>query len=162
MKYAWIEAQGDFALTEMCAVLDVSVRGYRAWRRGGTPDRKRLTDAQMRALIRAIHVELKGAYGSPRMVRELRDRGFSAGKERVDRRARLQQQAALAQLRIDDLEHRRRKPMGFQQMPKAQDRRFVRHPLRPRIDADEGAVQRHVEQASIIAGSDSPNPCSRK
>ena len=32
----------------------------------------------------------------------------------VDRRARLQQQAALAQLRIDDLEHRRRKPMGFQ------------------------------------------------
>jgi len=28
---------------------------------------------------------MKGAYGSPRMVRELRARGFSASKERVQR-----------------------------------------------------------------------------
>jgi hypothetical protein len=69
----------------MCDVLDVSISGYRAWKRGGTPDRKRLTDSQMLALIRAIHAELKGAYGSPRMVRELRARGFSASKERVER-----------------------------------------------------------------------------
>ena len=48
-------------------------------------DRKRLTDSQMLALIRAIHAELKGAYGSPRMVRELRARDFSASKERVER-----------------------------------------------------------------------------
>lgn len=34
--------------------------------------------------IRAIHAELKGAHGSPRMVCELRLRGFTAGKERVD------------------------------------------------------------------------------
>lgn len=33
----------------------------------------------------AIHAELKGAYGSPRMVRELRGRGFPASKERVER-----------------------------------------------------------------------------
>ena len=85
MKYAWIDAQAEFALTEMCAVLNVSVSGYRAWKRGGKPDRKRLTDAQMLSLIRAIHAELKGAYGSPRMVEELRSRGFSAGKERVER-----------------------------------------------------------------------------
>ena len=86
MKYAWIAAQGKgFPLTEMCDVLDVSVSGYRAWKRGGTSDRKRLSDCQMLALIRAIHAELKGAYGSPRMVRELRARGFSASKERVER-----------------------------------------------------------------------------
>lgn len=73
MKYAWIDAQSKaFALNEMCAILDVSISGYRAWKSGGTPDRKRLTDAQMLAVIRAIHAELKGAYGSPRMVRELR------------------------------------------------------------------------------------------
>ena len=66
-------------------MLDVSVSGYRAWKRGGKPDRKRLTDTQMLSLIRAIHAELKGAYGSPRMVEELRSRGFSAGKERVER-----------------------------------------------------------------------------
>ena len=86
MKYAWIAAQGKaYSLTEMCDVLDVSISGYRAWKRGGKPDRKRLSDSQMLALIRAIHAELRGAYGSPRMVRELRTRGFSASKARVER-----------------------------------------------------------------------------
>jgi transposase InsO family protein len=74
-----------YALTEMSAALDVSLSGYRAWKRGGTPGRKRLTDNQMVAVIRSIHTELHGAYGSPRMVRELRARGFTAGKERVER-----------------------------------------------------------------------------
>jgi hypothetical protein len=35
------------------------------------------------ALICAIHAELKGAYGSPRITKELRARGFPASKERV-------------------------------------------------------------------------------
>lgn len=86
MKYAWADQHTKvFALTEMCAVLDVSISGYRAWKRGGTPGRKRLTDTQTLTVIRAIHAELKGAYGSPRMVRELRLRGFTAGKERIER-----------------------------------------------------------------------------
>ena len=86
MKYAWIDAnEKAFALNEMCAILGVSISGYRAWKNGGTPDRRRLTDAQMLAVIRATHAELKGAYGSPRMVRELRLRGFTTGKERVER-----------------------------------------------------------------------------
>ena len=86
MKYAWIAEQGKrFALAELCDALDVSISGYRAWKRGGTPDRKRLSDSQMLTLIRSIHAELKGAYGSPRMVRELRARGFSASKARVER-----------------------------------------------------------------------------
>ena len=86
MKYAWIDTHGKaYALAEACSVRDVSISGYRAWKRGGKPDRKRLTDAQTVALMRAIHVEVKGAYGSPRMVRELRLRGFSAGKERIER-----------------------------------------------------------------------------
>ena len=66
-------------------MLEVSISGYQAWKRGGSPNRTRLTDAQMLALIQAIHKELKSAYGSPRMVRELRDRGFPASKERVER-----------------------------------------------------------------------------
>lgn len=36
-------------------------------------------------MIRAIHDALKGAYGSPRLVRELRGRGVPASKERVER-----------------------------------------------------------------------------
>jgi len=86
VKYAWIaEHDKTLSLAELCDVLDVSISGYRAWKRGGTPDRKRLSDGQMLVLIRSIHAELKGAYGSPRMVRELRARAFSASKERVER-----------------------------------------------------------------------------
>ena len=85
MKYAWIDAQRcGLGLDEMRSVLNVSESGYRSWKRGGKPQRKRLSDAQMLALIQSIHVEFKGAYGSPRMVRELRLRGFPASKDRVD------------------------------------------------------------------------------
>jgi transposase InsO family protein len=86
VKYAWIAQQNKhFELNELCRVLEVSVSGYRCWKRGGSAQRERLTDAQMLALIQAIHVELRGAYGSPRMVRELCARGFSACKARVER-----------------------------------------------------------------------------
>ena len=86
MKYAWIALQDKvFPLAELCDVLDVSLSGYRAWKRGGKPASKRLTEDQMLALILAIHAELKGAYGSPRMLRELRLRGFKASKARVER-----------------------------------------------------------------------------
>ena len=82
MKYAWIDAQGQlFPLSEMCNVLDVSISGYRAWKRGGTPDRKRLTEGQMLALICSIHKKFKGAYGAPRVVKALRNRRFSASKK---------------------------------------------------------------------------------
>jgi transposase InsO family protein len=86
VKYAWIDVQRkDYGLDTMCSVLDVSVSGYRSWKRGGKLNRKRLTDAQMLALIQAIHAEFKGIYDSPRMVRELRSRGFPASKPRVER-----------------------------------------------------------------------------
>lgn len=86
MRYAWIDTQRtQYPLPAMCSVLSVSQSGYRAWTHGGTPHRTRLTDVQLLALIQAIHAELKGAYGSPRMRKELRGRGFSAGKARVER-----------------------------------------------------------------------------
>ena len=35
-----LKKQRKFSLAEMCAILDVSVSGYRSWKRGGKPDRK--------------------------------------------------------------------------------------------------------------------------
>lgn len=68
MKYAWIDAQRrEFPLPDMCDVLAVSISGYRAWRRGGTPDRTRLKDPLAVALIKSIHAEVKASYGSRRM-----------------------------------------------------------------------------------------------
>jgi len=66
-------------------MLDVSESGYRSWKWVGKQERKCLTDAQMLALIQAIHVEFKESYGSQRMFRELRARGYPASKERVER-----------------------------------------------------------------------------
>lgn len=86
MKYAWIDTERkSFALPAMCETLAVSVSGYRAWQRGGSPTRKGLTDVQLLTCIEAIHAELRAAYGSPRMILELRARGIPAGKERVER-----------------------------------------------------------------------------
>ena len=86
MKYAWMDARRhEFELAEMGAVLEVSLSGYRAWARGGQPDRKRLTDAQLLTLIRAIHAQFKGAYGSPRLLKEIQGRGMAASKARVER-----------------------------------------------------------------------------
>ena len=44
MKYAWIDApRREYSLPDMCEVLAVNSSGYRAWRRGGTPDSPKAT-----------------------------------------------------------------------------------------------------------------------
>jgi putative transposase len=86
VKYARIDGQRDaYPLSALCATPGVSSSGYLAWKCGGTANRKRLSDPQMLTLIRAIHAEPKGAFGSPRMVREIRGRGFPASKARIER-----------------------------------------------------------------------------
>lgn len=61
MKYAWIDVQRSaYPLPTLCGVLSVSQSGYRAWKRGGTPARQRLTDTL--AAIRAIHAQLRACY----------------------------------------------------------------------------------------------------
>jgi putative transposase len=86
VKYGWIDTErSTYALNMLCAVLSVSPSGYRSWKRGGCAQRNRLSDAQMLELIRSVHVQFKGAYGSPRMLKELRARGIPAAKSRVER-----------------------------------------------------------------------------
>jgi putative transposase len=86
VKYAWIERHGArWPVGVMCEVLGVSVSGLRAWRGGGRRRPQRLSDTQLLALIRAIHAQFEGVYGSPRMHEELRERGHRVGKARVER-----------------------------------------------------------------------------
>jgi len=85
VRYAWIEQQrGSYALEALCEALGVSPSGFATWKHGGGCQ-KRLTDTQLLTLIRAIHAESKGAYGSPRIWREIKDRGLPASRERVAR-----------------------------------------------------------------------------
>lgn len=72
----------------MCRVLGVSSIGYFRWRRAQAQPADSGTwqtpsDQVLLAHIRAIHAQLKGEYGWPRMHKELQARGLRVGKERV-------------------------------------------------------------------------------
>ena len=70
-----------------CEVLEVSASGYFNWlrrrqsSRSGPPAGH--SDEALLAHIRAIHAEVKGEYGWPRMHKELLARGIRVGKDRV-------------------------------------------------------------------------------
>lgn len=87
MRYAFIERHAQtWPVSFQCRVLGVSVSGYHQWRRRqAAPDcgTKRLSDATLLVHIRTIFAETKGAYGWPRLWRELCARGFRVGKGRV-------------------------------------------------------------------------------
>lgn len=89
MRYAFIERQsGSYPTQWLCQAMGVSPSGYASWKAGGRCDRasgKRLGDAQLLTLIRAIHARTKGAYGSPRIFDELKAQGHPVSKTRVER-----------------------------------------------------------------------------
>jgi transposase InsO family protein len=72
----------------LCEVVGVSRAGFYAWKRR-PPSRRRRDDADLVEEIKAAHKAGRGAYGSPRVHRELRARGRRVGKKRVERLMRL-------------------------------------------------------------------------
>lgn len=74
-------------ITMMCEVLEVSPSGYfnreASQRRPKWGPRRSHSDEALLAHIRAIHEQLRGEYGWPRMHKELLARGVRVGKERV-------------------------------------------------------------------------------
>ena len=90
MKYAWIaKNKAAWPVTVTCEVLGVSASGYfehQRWRRTSQPSQPgggRLSGEAMLAHIRAIHAEVKGEYGWPRVWKKLLARGIRVGKARV-------------------------------------------------------------------------------
>ena len=79
--------RGLYPVSLTCEVLEVSASGYFNWlrrrqaSRSGPPGRH--SDEALLAHIRAIHAEVKGEYGWPRMHKELLARGIRVGKDRV-------------------------------------------------------------------------------
>ena len=71
-------------MVKLCRVLDVSLSGFYAWqtRPDSTHARR---DRQLRVLSRASHEASRGAYGSPRIHRDLRDQGHRISRKRVIR-----------------------------------------------------------------------------
>ena len=93
MKYAWIAShKANWPITLTCEVLGVSASGYFEHARRKKLDKpsepgcdKRMSDEALLTHIRAIHAEVKGEYGWPKMWKELVARGYRVGKERVRR-----------------------------------------------------------------------------
>lgn len=85
MRYAFIEAHRPlWHLSSMCRLLQVSRRGFLAWRDGREPPR-RSADRALSVKIRAVHDEHRQVYGSPRIHRHLRSEGILVGRKRVER-----------------------------------------------------------------------------
>jgi transposase InsO family protein len=88
VKYAFIDRHRSvWPVCVQCRVLGVSATGYhqRLLRRVKIAERRHMTDEALVAHIRAVYAEMRGAYGWPRIWRELRKRGVRVGKQRVQR-----------------------------------------------------------------------------
>ena len=99
MKYAFIERHRHlWPICVQCRVLQVSASGFHQHRtrRRQIAHRRHLTDAALLAHISALYAEHRGAYGWPRIWRELVKRGIRVGKQRVQRL--MQQHGILASM----------------------------------------------------------------
>jgi putative transposase len=86
VRYAFIEAEKAFASVEwMCDRLGVSPSGFYAWRKR-PPSTRTKKDEQLKVLIKASFDQSRKAYGSPRVLEDLRDdHGEQVGRNRVIR-----------------------------------------------------------------------------
>jgi putative transposase len=111
MKYQFVaEHQGEYPVTLMCQVLEVSVSGYYAWRKRPVSHHQR-EDARLSAEIQAIFLENRQVYGSPRIHAALQGCGRHCGRKRV---VRLMQALGLQAKR-----HRKQKPTTTKSDPTA-------------------------------------------
>jgi len=87
VKYAFIERHcHDWPIAVLCKVLGVSQSGFHQRQqrsRQEKPVQSRVSDDALLVNIKAIHTQVKGEYGWPRMCKELLARGVRVGKERV-------------------------------------------------------------------------------
>jgi putative transposase len=88
VKYAFIQRHRRvWPIRVQCRVLGVSVSGYHQHmkRLRGIAQRRHLSDEALLVHIRAAYAENRGAYGWPRIWRQLRAQGIRVGKQRVQR-----------------------------------------------------------------------------
>ena len=85
MRFAFVEKHRNRIPTErLCGIVDVTPRGYRAWRNRPASPRQR-EDMVLLAHIREQHRLCLNSYGRPRMTEELKELGLEVGHRRVGR-----------------------------------------------------------------------------
>lgn len=85
MKFTFIEQHSaEYAVQQLCAVLQVSSSGFYAWRKRPKSQREQANEALV-AEIRGLYQRSRETYGSPRIHADLRDMGFQVNRKRVAR-----------------------------------------------------------------------------
>ena len=85
MRYLCIDRCRDqYPIRMMCRVLKVSKSGYYAWRDRPESNRAK-TDRELTQVIRRLHADSQGVYGSPRIREDLKDEGYHCGRHKVAR-----------------------------------------------------------------------------
>ena len=85
MRFAFIAKNADMLPVErLCQIMDVSPRGYRAYRN------RPLSQSQRKDMVLLAHIREQftlslGSYGRPRMTEELKELGLPVGHRRVGR-----------------------------------------------------------------------------
>ena len=108
MKYAFIyRNRRVWPISVQCRVLRVSVAGYHEHfvRRRDIAQRRHLSDEALLVHIRAVYAENRGAYGWPRIWRQLRAQGIRVGKLRVQRLMQRQRHPRTRQAPFPDHDH---------------------------------------------------------
>jgi len=83
VKYAFIRAnQPKYPVLHLCELLGVQPGSYYAWRKRPISQRER-DNTELDVCIRAVFVEHKSRYGSPRITEELHEQGRACGENRV-------------------------------------------------------------------------------
>lgn len=85
MRFAFVEEhRKHLPVDRLCRMLNITSRGFRAWRSRPISRRQR-DDMTLLAHIREQHHLSLGSYGRPRMTQELKELGLSVGHRRVGR-----------------------------------------------------------------------------
>lgn len=85
MRFRFIEAEkAYYPIRLLCRCLAVSRSGYYAWRRRA-PSARAQEDARLRVEVAASHSASRRTYGSPRILRDLREDGHRVSRKRVAR-----------------------------------------------------------------------------
>jgi transposase InsO family protein len=85
MKYAFIDAHRFlFHVKKMCRILGASKSGYYAWR-GGKKTKRQGENEMILKEIQEAYTRSRGTYGSPRISRELHEKGIYCSEKRIAR-----------------------------------------------------------------------------
>jgi len=85
VRFRFIEAEkAYYPIRLLCRCLEVSRSGYYAWRTRRVSGRAK-QDARLKVEISASHSASRRTYGSPRILRDLREDGHRVSRKRVAR-----------------------------------------------------------------------------